>query len=83
MNAANRKVQRGDALPRSPRGNSTRSSLRTEGKLRRVDNHRGKGCFAAAGNAVNPRIGSQVQYPDSAVEEKAVEGLRKPRDGTR
>lgn len=44
---------------------------------------RGKIRFAADGNAMNPRIGSQVQYPGGSVEEQTVGGLRKPRDGTR
>lgn len=37
----------------------------------------------ADGNALNPRIGSGLKQSRRLLEEKAVEGLRKPRGGTR
>jgi len=47
------------------------SSLSAEGKLRRAGTHRGKVRFATNGNAVNPRIGSDLKMV-------ARSGRRKP-----
>lgn len=44
---------------------------------------RGDGCFATAGNAVNPRIGSRVKHLCRLWEEKAVGPVKNRRGGTR
>jgi len=67
----------------SPRFVSEERSCRRRESFGGRQEHRGEFRFATEGNAVNPRIGSGLQYGRRVEEEQPVEVVRNHEDGRR